>query len=270
VTHSTTQHNFGTGLTGKVALVTGGARGIGSAICQALADAGATVAIGYHTSVEQADAAAERYAGRGAGFSLHRADVSSVEDCERLVADVTDRHGGIDVLVNNAGATRPAMAPDVPDKDWDQVLAINLSGPFYLAKRVLPRMIERGSGRIVNMSSVVGQAGAVGQAPYAAAKAGLIGLTMCLAQEAALLAAKAGTVTESAPGVTVNALAPGLIDTSMTASLTGRNRERVLASIPVGRVGGADEVARVVAFLCQDASRYITGQVWAVNGGLRM
>ncbi|MEV6449029.1 3-oxoacyl-ACP reductase family protein [Amycolatopsis sp. NPDC051716] len=269
MTHSTTHHHSGTGLSGKVALVTGGVRGIGSAICQALADAGATVAIGYHTSVEQADAVADRIAGQRAGHSLHRADVSSVEDCERLVAEVSARHGGIDILVNNAGATRPAMATDVPEKDWDQVLAINLSGPFYLAKRVLPGMIERGSGRVVNMSSVVGQAGAVGQAPYAAAKAGLIGLTMCLAQEAALLAAKAGTVTESASGVTVNALAPGLIDTTMTASLTGRNRERVLASIPLGRVGGTDEVARVVAFLCEDASRY-TGQVWAVNGGLRM
>ncbi|MEV4049697.1 3-oxoacyl-ACP reductase family protein [Amycolatopsis sp. NPDC049688] len=259
-----------TGLAGKVALVTGGVRGIGSAISRALAEAGATVAIGYHTSVEHADAAAERLAGHRAGFSLHRADVSSVEDCERLVAEVTDRHGGVDILVNNAGATRPAMVTDVPEKDWDQVLAINLSGPFYLAKRVLPRMIERGAGRVVNLSSVVGQAGAVGQAPYAAAKAGLIGLTMCLAQEAALLAGKAGTVTESAPGVTVNALAPGLIDTSMTASLTGRNRERVLAGIPLGRVGTPDEVARVVAFLCQDESRYITGQVWSVNGGLRM
>ncbi|MET9290886.1 3-oxoacyl-ACP reductase family protein [Streptomyces sp. NPDC003077] len=259
-----------TDLSGKVALVTGGAGGIGLAICRELIRAGAAVAAGYHSSAEAAEVAAERFARLGADFSLHRADVSRAEDCYRLTAETLERHGRVDILVNNAGMTRPAMATDVPDKDWDQILATNLSGPFYLAKRLLPGMIERGSGRIVNLSSVVGQTGTIGQAPYASAKAGLIGLTTCLARDAAVLAAKAGTLSDTGPAVTVNAVAPGMIDTPMTDTIPPRIRTRLLAGIPLGRDGAPHEVARVVVFLCQDASSYITGQVWSVNGGMHM
>ena len=256
-------------LSGRVALVTGGSRGIGRAIALDLARAGATVAATYRAD----DDAARRLAavplpGPGS-ITTHRCDVSAGEDCARLVEELAAQRDGIDILVNNAGMTADGSAVRMTDAQWDAVLDVNLSGPFRLARLALPHMLAARGGRIINIASVVGQRGNIGQANYAAAKAGMIGLTKTLARETAFALARA-TEPPDPRGLTVNAVAPGFIATDMLATVPGGVLDRIVAEIPAGRLGRPEEISRVVRFLCEDESSYINGQTWHVNGGMTM
>jgi NAD(P)-dependent dehydrogenase (short-subunit alcohol dehydrogenase family) len=240
-------------LAGRVAFVTGGTRGIGAAIAHSLANQGATVAVGYNRDRDSADQFVAdmltKTRPHGASASAHRGIVGSSGDCRRTIAEVIDEHERLDILINNAGITIDKTVVAMTDDDWHNVLAVNLSGAFFLCQAALAHMLERGSGRIVNVSSVVGETGNIGQANYAASKSGLFGLTKTLAKE---------TVT------------PGLITTEMTADIPENVLAKLTNQIPVGRAGRPEEVARVVHFLAADASSYITGQVWSVNGGMDM
>jgi acetoacetyl-CoA reductase/3-oxoacyl-[acyl-carrier protein] reductase len=256
-------------LTGRVALVTGGTRGIGAAICRSLAEQGAVVAAGFSSNRERADELRESVETDGGTLTLHQGNVGDYEDCQRVVQEVIDEHGRLDILVNNAGVTvdRPVWKMSVDD--WHKVLRVNLSGAFYMTKPALVHMLERGSGRIINISSVTGETGNIGQANYTASKSGLFGLTKTLAREAAFALRASGKL-ETGMGVTVNVVTPGLIETDMVATIPPFMLNQFLEEIPMHRMGQPDEVGRVVCFLAQDASAYITGQVWGVNGGLDM
>jgi 3-oxoacyl-(acyl-carrier-protein) reductase len=257
-------------LEGRVALVTGGTRGIGAAISRSLASQGAIVAAGYTSNTEAAEEFLENFKGDGNEGSVHKGNVGECEDCSRVVQEVLDEHDRLDILVNNAGITADKPVLKLSAEDWDKVVRVNLSGAFYMSKPALEHMIERGSGRIVNISSIIGQMGNVGQANYAASKSGMFGLTMTLAREAAQTLAKQDKLHDNGVGVTVNCVTPGFIETDMTKDLPEKVVESVKKQIPLGRMGRPDEVARVVHFLCADASSYITGQVFAVNGGMDM
>ena len=242
-------------MNGQVALVTGGVRGIGLAICERLAARGVTVAAGYSRDKE----AAQQFLDTGdRGGSVHQGNIGSNDDCERVIAEVLEQHGQLDILVNNAGITVDKTVRRMTPDEWDRVVHVNLSGAFYLSRAILQHMLDRGYGRIVNISSVIGSSGNFGQANYAAAKSGVFGLTMSLALETAR------------KGITVNSVTPGYITTEMTAAIPADAMAKVIAKIPVGRLGEPDEVARVVEFLADPDSGYITGQVYAVNGGLYM
>ncbi|MEV6836351.1 3-oxoacyl-ACP reductase FabG [Streptomyces sp. NPDC051133] len=264
----------GQSLQDRVALVTGGTRGIGAAISRSLAGAGATVAAAYAGNVRRAsdflDECRTEFGTENERVTAHQSDVSSADDCRRLVADVVERHGRIDILVNNAGITVDRTVARMTDDDWQQVLDVNLSGPFYLAQAALGRMVEQGSGRIVMISSVIGETGNIGQANYAATKSGLFGLTKTLAREAAFQLAKTDQQDPCGPGITVNAVTPGFIATDMLEHIPAKVLDRIVGQVPLGRLGRPEEVARLVRFLADDASAYITGQVWGVNGGLDM
>ncbi|MFR9804028.1 beta-ketoacyl-ACP reductase [Pseudonocardia sp. RS010] len=242
----------------RVALVTGGARGIGAAITTTLARAGVHVAAGYSSNSKAADDLAEKLRAEGCSVSVHQGNVGVPEDCQRYAAEVLEAHGKIDYLVNNAGITVDKTVRRMTVEDWHAVLRINLSGAFYMTKAVLDHMSDNGFGRIVNISSVIGESGAVGQANYAASKSGLFGFSKSLAQEVAR------------KGITVNCVAPGYIETEMVAGVPEKVLERLLAGVPVGRLGQASEIARAVQFLLDDDAGYITGSVLAVNGGLDM
>jgi NAD(P)-dependent dehydrogenase (short-subunit alcohol dehydrogenase family) len=261
-------------LAGRVAFVTGGTRGIGAAIAHSLANQGAAVAVGYNRDKDSAD---QFVAGlltktrpHGASASAHGGNVGAPSDCRRTIAEVIDTHGRLDILINNAGITIDKTVAAMTEDDWHNVLAVNLSGAFFLSQAALAHMVERGSGRIVNVSSVVGETGNIGQANYAASKSGLFGLTKTLAKEAAYQLAKSGRSTDDGIGITVNTVTPGLITTEMTADIPEKVMAKLTGQIPVGRAGRPEEVARVVHFLAADASSYITGQVWSVNGGMDM
>jgi acetoacetyl-CoA reductase len=243
-------------MTGQVALVTGGIRGIGLAICERLMNRGIKVAAGYSSDRDAAEQFSDKYADHG--VSIHQGNIGSNEDCVRVIGEVLDRHGQLDILVNNAGITVDKTVRKMTPQEWDHVIHVNLSGAFYLSKAILQHMLDRGYGRIVNISSVIGSAGGFGQANYASAKSGLFGLTMSLALETA------------SKGITVNAVTPGYITTDMTAAVPPNVMEKLVSRIPVGRLGEPDEVARVVEFLADPESAYITGQVYPVNGGLYM
>jgi acetoacetyl-CoA reductase/3-oxoacyl-[acyl-carrier protein] reductase len=257
---------------GRVALVTGGTRGIGAAICHQLADEGASVAAGYWRQHEPAEKfMADMTAGYpGRKITVHHGNIGDAEDCRRVVREVVDQHGRLDILVNNAGITIDRTVAKMTDQDWQNVLAVNLSGAFFIAQAALEHMIERGTGRIVNMSSAIGETGNIGQANYAASKSGLFGLTKSLAREAVFQLNRAGRPPGDGIGLTVNAVTPGYIATDMLATIPDKVLERLRGQIPVGRLGQPEEIARVVAFLAADESSYITGQIWAVNGGLDM
>jgi NAD(P)-dependent dehydrogenase (short-subunit alcohol dehydrogenase family) len=243
---------------GKVAIVTGGTRGIGGAITTMLAENGATVAAGYSRdsgAAAELQAELERNGGR---ISLHQGRVDDPSDCERVVGEVIAQHGRVDFVVNNAGITVDKTVRKMSHDDWHKVINVNLFGAFAMTKAVLEHMIERGSGRIVNISSVIGETGSVGQANYAASKAGLFGMTKSLALEMAQ------------KGITINCVAPGFIETQMVAAIPPPVLEKIVEKIPQRRLGKPREVARVVCFLLEDESNYITGAEYAINGGLDM
>jgi acetoacetyl-CoA reductase len=243
-------------MNGQVALVTGGIRGIGLAICERLMNRGIKVAAGYSSDRDAAQQFSDKYADHG--VTVHQGNIGSNEDCVRVIGEVLEQHGQLDILVNNAGVTVDKTVRKMTPDEWDHVIHVNLSGAFYLSKAILQHMLDRGYGRIVNISSVIGSAGGFGQANYASAKSGLFGLTMSLALETA------------SKGITVNAVTPGFITTDMTAAVPAAAMEKIVARIPVGRLGEPSEVARVVEFLADPESGYITGQVYPVNGGLYM
>jgi NAD(P)-dependent dehydrogenase (short-subunit alcohol dehydrogenase family) len=256
-------------LTGRVALVTGGTRGIGAAICHTLAADGAIVAAGYSSNQQRADELRQAIEADGGTLSLHQGNVGDWEECQRVVHEVIEQHGRLDILVNNAGVTIDKPIWKMSIDDWHKVLRVNLSGSFYMTKPAIEHMIDRGSGRIIFISSVTGEMGNIGQANYAASKSGEFGLAKTLAREAALALRLSGKL-EKGIGVTVNCITPGLIETDMVATIPPFMVADILEKIPMHRMGQPDEVARVVSFLAQDASSYITGQIWGVNGGIDM
>ena len=245
-------NGFGS-LDGKVALVTGGSRGIGAAISRELAKAGAKVALNYRAGQEAAD----EVAGEIGGLAV-RADVSKPEEVQALIERVEGELGDIDALVNNAGVTRDTLIARMTDDDWQIVIDTNLRGTFNTSRAVSRKMLRRRAGSIVNLSSVVGVHGNPGQANYAASKAGIIGLTKALAREL------------GSRGVRVNAIAPGYISTELTDVLNDEQRGLILQNTPLGRLGEPEDVARAVRFLCSDEAAFITGEVLLVDGGLGM
>jgi len=247
----------GDALAGEVALVTGASRGIGAAIAGALGRAGAVV-VGTATTADGAAAITRRLqdAGlKGQGLLL---DVADAARCEAVIDEVTKAYGKLSVLVNNAGITRDSLAMRMKDEDWDVVLATNLSAVFRLSRGVLRGMMKARHGRIVNVTSVVGESGNAGQANYAAAKAGVAGMTRALAREI------------GSRGITVNCVAPGFIDTDMTRALGEAQTQALLAQIPLGRLGAAEDVAAAVVFLASAAGAYVSGSTLHVNGGMYM
>jgi 3-oxoacyl-[acyl-carrier protein] reductase len=257
-------------MAGRVVFVTGGTRGIGAAISRSFAEQGAIVAAGYGRDVGRADELLTELTEHGIRASVHRGNVGSSEDCRRTVAEVIERHGRLDVLVNNAGITVDKTVLKMTDEDWYKVVAVNLSGAFFMSQAALPHMIDRGTGRIINISSIIGSTGNIGQANYAASKSGLFGLTKTLAREACFQLQRADKLTEDSIGVTVNAVAPGFVATEMLEHIPEKVLARIKAQIPVGRLGRPDEIARVVHFLASDHSSFITGAVVNVNGGQEM
>ena len=260
-------------LAGRVALVTGGTRGIGAAICQSLAAQGASVAAGYSGNTSRAEQFLKEFDGRFGDegrATVHQGNVSNPEDCRRVVQEVLDQHGRLDILVNNAGITMDKMALKMSAEEWNTVIAVNLSGSFSMAQPALEHMIERGTGRIIFVSSVIGEHGNIGQANYAASKAGLFGLTKALAKETAFILERAGRREVDGVGITVNSVTPGFVATEMLDNIPDKVLDRIKSQIPVGRLCRPDEIARVVHFLAADASAYITGQIWGVNGGMEM
>jgi acetoacetyl-CoA reductase len=238
---------------GRVAIVTGGTRGIGAAISCRLKDMGMTVVANYAGNAEKARAFESE-----TGIRTYAWDVGDFEACQAGCAHVTQEVGPVDVLVNNAGITRDATLLKMTYEMWDAVMRINLGGCFNMAKAVFPGMRDRGWGRIVNIGSINGQGGQYGQVNYAAAKSGIHGFTKALAQEGAKF------------GVTVNALAPGYIDTDMVAAVPEDVLAKIVAKVPVGRLGQADEIARGVAFLCGEDAGFVTGSTLSINGGQHM
>jgi 3-oxoacyl-[acyl-carrier protein] reductase len=241
-------------LSGRVALVTGASRGIGRATAERLASCGATVVAAARGDNAQATVDAIR--GAGGQADAIALDVTDVAAAEAAVAAALERFGRIDILVNNAGITRDQLMLRMKRDDWDAVLSTNLTSAFTLTQAVLKPMIRQRSGRIISISSVVGQSGNPGQANYAASKAGLIGFSKSVALEVA------------SRNITVNVVAPGMIETDMTGALPEKTREALIERIPLGRLGAADDVAAAVCFLASDEAAYITGQVLAVNGGM--
>jgi acetoacetyl-CoA reductase/3-oxoacyl-[acyl-carrier protein] reductase len=268
-TQTQEQHykSAGQKLEGRVAMVTGGTRGIGAAICRSFIAQGAAVAAGYSRDRERAENFQSELARAGAPASIHQGNVGSAEDCRRTISEVIEHHGRLDILVNNAGITSDKSVFKMTDEDWYKVIAVNLSGAFFMSQAVLHHMVERGTGRIVNISSIVGQMGNIGQVNYAASKSGLFGMTTTLAREAAHALKRADKLEGNEVGITVNTVAPGFIETDMLASVPEKVLDGIRAQVPVRRLGHPEEIARVVHFLAADASGYITGQVWAVNGG---
>ena len=244
-------------LNGKTAIVTGASRGIGAAIAHRLCEAGANVAL-CSRSADAVGQIADTLQGKGYTVLSMAADISQKADVEALIEKTISHFSQIDILVNNAGITRDMLLMRLKDEDWDAVLQTNLTGTMYCTRAVLRPMIRQKSGRIINISSVIGLVGNAGQASYAAAKAGIIGLTKATAKEV------------GARGITVNAIAPGFITTDMTAQIPEQSQQQLLELIPLRAFGHPEDVADAVCFLASDAARYITGQTLQVDGGMVM
>ncbi len=246
-------------LTGKVALVTGASRGLGRAIALAFAAQGADVAINYRGNASAADEVATAVRELGRRASTIRGDTSAGrEACEAIVKAALDELGRVDILVNNAGITRDDLLMRMSAEAWDEVIATNLSGPFWMTRAIARPMMKARTGRIINMSSAAGRMGNPGQANYAAAKAGLIGLTKTTARELA------------SRGITCNALAPGLITTDLTADLPEAANQALVSLTPLGYIGSVDDVAAAAVYFASDEARYVTGQVLGIDGGIVM
>lgn len=245
-------------LNGKTALVTGASRGIGKAIALELAKQGATVILNYHHAKEEAERIREEILTNGGTAEIVCCDVSDYASCEAFFKEICSRYPSIDILVNNAGITKDGLLMKMTEEDFDRVVDINLKGTFHCIRFLSRQMMKQRSGRIINLSSVVGVSGNAGQANYAASKAGVIGLTKSAAKELA------------SRNITVNAVAPGFIQTDMTTVLPDQVKEHIKTQIPLGSFGSPEDVAHTVAFLASEEARYITGQVIHVDGGMVM
>ncbi|MDG4657449.1 acetoacetyl-CoA reductase [Ectobacillus antri] len=244
-------------LQGKVAIVTGGAKGIGEAITTALAKEGVKVVINYNSSQDAAQALVNKLVSEGCEAYAVQADVSKLEEARTLIDEAVKRFGQVDIVINNAGITRDRTFKKLSREDWDRVIDVNLSSLYNTTSAVLPYITESEAGRIINISSIIGQSGGFGQTNYAAAKAGMVGFTKSLALELART------------NVTVNAICPGFIDTEMVAEVPEAVREQIVAKIPKKRFGAPEEIAKGVLYLCRDGA-YVTGQQLNINGGLYM
>ena len=245
-------------LEGKVAVVTGASRGIGRAIALKLASLGATVVVNYNGSREKAEKVKQEIEDNGGNASIYQCNVSDYEACQNMIQSIIEEYGRIDILINNAGITRDGLLMKMSEADFDQVIDTNLKGAFNTTRFVTRQMLRQKSGRIINMASVVGVTGNAGQVNYAASKAGIIGLTKATAREVA------------SRGITVNAIAPGFIETDMTDVLPDKVKEASVSQIPLGKFGKPEQIAAAVAFLSSDDAGYITGQVLNVDGGMVM
>ena len=245
-------------LEGKIALVTGASRGIGRQIAKTLAAKGAFVIVNYNGSAAKAEEVVKEIQAAGGNGQAVQCNVSDFESCKEMLDAVVKEHGRLDILVNNAGITRDNLLMKMSEEDFDAVIQTNLKGVFNCTRHIARQMLKQKSGRIINISSVSGVAGNAGQANYSAAKAGILGLTKSAAKELA------------SRNITVNAIAPGFIETDMTAALSERVREAILAQIPLARFGQAEDVAAAAAFLASEESRYMTGQTLHVDGGMFM
>ena len=240
----------------STALVTGGSRGIGRAVCVKLAERGFNIAFSYNSNEEQAKETIALCEEKGVKAVAYKYDVSSSQDCAKLISDTLEAFNEIDVLVNNAGITRDSLIMRISDEDISKVIDVNLKGTFYMMREVSRVMLKQRKGSIINMSSVVGVAGNAGQVNYAASKAGVIGMTKSLAKELAKRK------------IRVNAIAPGMIATDMTAKLSDAAKKSIIDSIPFGEMGQPEDIANADAFFASEDSRYITGQVLLVDGGM--
>ena len=245
-------------LQNKVAIVTGGSRGIGSAIAKELAKEGAKVVLTYHSSPDKAQNVLDEIKNSGGYGRIFQADASSIIDAQKTVDFTLNEFGALHILINNAGITKDNLLLRMTEQDWDEVINTNLKSVFNYTKTAIKPMINQREGKIINISSVVGIMGNVGQANYVAAKAGVIGLTKSLAREFA------------SRNINVNAIAPGYIETDMTAKLTDTQKQAILNLIPLKRIGKPEDIARVVVFLASEDANYITGQVFCVDGGMVM
>ncbi|KAB3531419.1 3-oxoacyl-[acyl-carrier-protein] reductase [Alkaliphilus serpentinus] len=245
-------------LKGRNALVTGGTRGIGKAIAIALANEGANIIINYTSNSQVADEVVKELEGLGVKALAIKANVANPHEVKAMMDEIEEKLEGVDILINNAGITRDNLFMRMKDEEWQQVMDVNLNGLFYCTKAVVRRMMKQKYGKIINMSSVVGVMGNAGQANYCASKAGVIGMTKSLAKE---LAPK---------GINVNAIAPGFIDTDMTAVLSDNVKDQMINHIPMKKYGKPEDIANLVVFLSSEASQYITGQVIHVDGGMAM
>ena len=245
-------------LEGKIAVVTGASRGIGRAIAEKLASMGAMVVINYNGSAKKAEEVKAKIESNGQKAAVMQCNVSDYAACEAFIGEIIKTYGRIDILVNNAGITKDGLLMKMSEEDFDNVINVNLKGTFNCVRHVARQMIKQRAGRIINLSSVVGVTGNAGQVNYAASKAGVIGLTKSTAREVA------------SRGITVNAVAPGFIETDMTDVLSDKVKEASAAQIPLGHFGKAEDVANTVAFLASDDAGYITGQVIHVDGGMVM
>lgn len=245
-------------LTGKVALITGASRGIGRQIALTLAEYGAAVIVNYNGSRERAEEVVAEITDKGGSAVAYQCSVSDYEACGTMITEMLARFGHIDILVNNAGITRDNLVMKMTPEDFDAVIDTNLKGTFYTIKHMYRAFLKQRAGRIINLTSVSGLLGNAGQANYAASKAGVVGLTKSMARELA------------SRNITVNAVAPGFIDTEMTQAMTEAAREATLQQIPLKRVGIPEDIAQTVAFLASDRAGYITGQTISVDGGMHM
>ena len=245
-------------LKGKNAIVTGASRGIGRAIAIKFAELGANVVLNYRSDINSVQEVVKEIEGKGVKVLAIQGDVSSFEDSKRIIDEAMEKLGSIDILVNNAGITKDSLIMRMKEEEFDKVIEVNLKGVFNCTKHAVPVMVKQRSGKIINISSVVGLSGNAGQANYAAAKAGIIGFTKSVAKEIA------------SRGITANAIAPGFIQTDMTEALGEKVKENIKVNIPLKRLGSPEDIANTAAFLASDMASYITGQVISVDGGMHI